>query len=341
MLGGRRAGALRGQRGAGGAGRLRGGRASWMPTGGHRRRRAPDTMLARQAGLELGERGGVVCSSRLETSVPGVFAAGDICEYDSAVHGGPMRIEHWDVAFNHGKTAALNMLGRERRPRGRALLLLRPVRLGFDGVRGAGVRVGRGGRARLDRRRRVLGLVPPGPGRGRLSVGRSEDLERARRLMGGEGRDLSGVDRGLQRSGRIDRPVLGLRASPSPARRSRASCCDPRSFRLAVAVGGHRSWRFSSRLSCRSPFTWCSASDKGCPATRRSHTVRTPVLQCRLDEPLLDMSARFPATRVRPWAFVTAAPGLPRVYLAWPRSDEKPNRLALADAVSAVVVALD
>ena len=44
--------------------------------------------------------------------MPGLFAAGDICEYDSVVHGGaPVRIEHWDVAFNHGKTAALNMLG--------------------------------------------------------------------------------------------------------------------------------------------------------------------------------------------------------------------------------------
>jgi 3-phenylpropionate/trans-cinnamate dioxygenase ferredoxin reductase subunit len=42
-----------------------------------------------------------------------VFAAGDVCEYDSLLHGGPMRIEHWDVAFNHGKTAALNMLGRD------------------------------------------------------------------------------------------------------------------------------------------------------------------------------------------------------------------------------------
>ena len=68
--------------------------------------------LARAAGLELGEAGGVKCSSRLETSVPGIYAAGDICEYDSVVHGKPMRIEHWDVAFNHGKTAALNMLGR-------------------------------------------------------------------------------------------------------------------------------------------------------------------------------------------------------------------------------------
>jgi 3-phenylpropionate/trans-cinnamate dioxygenase ferredoxin reductase subunit len=72
----------------------------------------PDVQLARAAGLELGESGGVRCSARLETSATGVFAAGDICEYDSPMHGGPLRIEHWDVAFNHGKTAALNMLAR-------------------------------------------------------------------------------------------------------------------------------------------------------------------------------------------------------------------------------------
>ena len=74
----------------------------------------PDVMLAKKAGLEIGERGGVRCSSRLESSAPGVYAGGDICEYDSILHGGrPIRIEHWDVAFNHGKTAALNMLGRD------------------------------------------------------------------------------------------------------------------------------------------------------------------------------------------------------------------------------------
>ena len=56
----------------------------------------------------------MLCSSRLESSVPGIYAAGDICEYESPVHGGAtMRIEHWDVAFHHGKTAALNMLGRD------------------------------------------------------------------------------------------------------------------------------------------------------------------------------------------------------------------------------------
>jgi 3-phenylpropionate/trans-cinnamate dioxygenase ferredoxin reductase subunit len=74
----------------------------------------PDVQLAQRAGLEIGERGGVACSSRLESSVPGVFAAGDICEYESVIRGGAsVRIEHWDVAFNHGKTAALNMLGKD------------------------------------------------------------------------------------------------------------------------------------------------------------------------------------------------------------------------------------
>jgi 3-phenylpropionate/trans-cinnamate dioxygenase ferredoxin reductase subunit len=75
---------------------------------------SPDVQLAQKAGLQIGERGGVRCSSRLESSTPGVYAAGDICEYESVIHGGmPLRIEHWDVAFNHGKTAALNMLGRD------------------------------------------------------------------------------------------------------------------------------------------------------------------------------------------------------------------------------------
>jgi 3-phenylpropionate/trans-cinnamate dioxygenase ferredoxin reductase subunit len=74
----------------------------------------PDVGLAKRAGLTLGDTGGVRCSSRLETPMPGVFAAGDIAEYDSVLHGGaPLRLEHWDVAFNHGKTAALNMLGRD------------------------------------------------------------------------------------------------------------------------------------------------------------------------------------------------------------------------------------
>jgi 3-phenylpropionate/trans-cinnamate dioxygenase ferredoxin reductase subunit len=75
----------------------------------------PDVMLAQRAGLTIGERGGVLTDSRLATSAPDVYAAGDIAEYESVIHGGAhVRIEHWDVAENQGKTAALNMLGRDQ-----------------------------------------------------------------------------------------------------------------------------------------------------------------------------------------------------------------------------------
>ena len=72
----------------------------------------PDVMLARSAGLELGETGGVACSSALATSAPGVWCAGDACEYESVLHGRRMRIEHWEVALAQGKAAAAAVAGR-------------------------------------------------------------------------------------------------------------------------------------------------------------------------------------------------------------------------------------
>jgi 3-phenylpropionate/trans-cinnamate dioxygenase ferredoxin reductase subunit len=73
----------------------------------------PDVMLARASGLELGATGGIACSARLETSVPGVWAAGDACEYESVLHDGRrIRIEHWEVALAQGKAAAAAVAGR-------------------------------------------------------------------------------------------------------------------------------------------------------------------------------------------------------------------------------------
>lgn len=71
----------------------------------------PDVMLARKAGLELGESGGVACDGRLRTSAEGIFAAGDICEYDSVIHGRRLRIEHEEVAAAQGRHVARAMLG--------------------------------------------------------------------------------------------------------------------------------------------------------------------------------------------------------------------------------------
>jgi 3-phenylpropionate/trans-cinnamate dioxygenase ferredoxin reductase subunit len=71
----------------------------------------PDVMLARAAGLELGETGGVRCDAGLRTSAEAIWAAGDICEYDSVVHGRRLRVEHWEVARSQGAHAARAMLG--------------------------------------------------------------------------------------------------------------------------------------------------------------------------------------------------------------------------------------
>jgi 3-phenylpropionate/trans-cinnamate dioxygenase ferredoxin reductase component len=70
----------------------------------------PDAMLAQRAGVEAGP-GGIVCDSKLQTSVPGIYAAGDCCSYESVVHGRRIHVEHWDVAMQQGIHAAANMLG--------------------------------------------------------------------------------------------------------------------------------------------------------------------------------------------------------------------------------------
>jgi 3-phenylpropionate/trans-cinnamate dioxygenase ferredoxin reductase subunit len=72
----------------------------------------PDVMLAERAGLEVDN--GIVCDSKLQTSVEGIYAAGDCCNYDSVVHGQRIRVEHWDVAMQQGMAAAGNMLGEDK-----------------------------------------------------------------------------------------------------------------------------------------------------------------------------------------------------------------------------------
>jgi 3-phenylpropionate/trans-cinnamate dioxygenase ferredoxin reductase subunit len=74
----------------------------------------PDVMLARSAGLELGESGGIACTSTLATSADRVWAAGDACEYDSVVHRRRLRVEHWEVARAQGAAVAGAILGDTR-----------------------------------------------------------------------------------------------------------------------------------------------------------------------------------------------------------------------------------
>jgi 3-phenylpropionate/trans-cinnamate dioxygenase ferredoxin reductase component len=152
----------------------------------------PDVMLARSAGLELGEAGGVRCSAGLESSAPGVFAAGDMCEYHSPIHGRPMRLEHWDVAFNHGKTAALNMLGRGVEHDTIPYFfsdLADWTSMEYVGP-GSGDVVVRGS---LDEGEFCAFYLDDGRVTAALSVGRSDDLDHARRFIAEHGRPDAGA----------------------------------------------------------------------------------------------------------------------------------------------------
>jgi NADPH-dependent 2,4-dienoyl-CoA reductase/sulfur reductase-like enzyme len=54
---------------------------------------------------------GILVDPCLETSVTGIYAAGDIAAYPGPLLGQPVRIEHWVTALRQGQTAAANMLG--------------------------------------------------------------------------------------------------------------------------------------------------------------------------------------------------------------------------------------
>ena len=145
----------------------------------------PDVMLARAAGLELGESGGIRVDAHLQTSAPGIYAAGDVAEYESVVHGGRrMRIEHWDVAFNQGKTAALNMLGRKQ-PHDVVPYFFSDLSdwasLEYVGPAYEWDREVVHGSP--DDGEFIIFYMQEGRVAGALSVGRSDDLEHARRLL--------------------------------------------------------------------------------------------------------------------------------------------------------------
>jgi 3-phenylpropionate/trans-cinnamate dioxygenase ferredoxin reductase component len=115
-----------------------------------------------------------------------------MCEYDSPVHGRPMRLEHWDVAFNQGKTAALNMLGRGVEHDTIPYFfsdLADWTSMEYVGP-GSGDVVVRGS---LDEGEFCAFYLDDGRVTAALSVGRSDDLDHARRFIAEHGRPDAGA----------------------------------------------------------------------------------------------------------------------------------------------------
>jgi len=65
--------------------------------------------LAARAGIETAD--GILVDEFLQTSVPGVYAAGDVARAHHPLLGRSLRVEHWANALNQGPAAARNMLG--------------------------------------------------------------------------------------------------------------------------------------------------------------------------------------------------------------------------------------
>jgi 3-phenylpropionate/trans-cinnamate dioxygenase ferredoxin reductase subunit len=166
----------------------------------------PDVMLAERAGLEVDN--GILCDSKLQTSVEGIYAAGDCCNYDSVVHGRRLRVEHWDVAMQQGQAAARNMLGADADydvvpyffsdlADWVGLEYVGPAQ-DWDEV------IWRGD---PDAGEFLLWYLKDGKVAGALSVDRSEDLGEARRLLA-DGVDVSGAHDKLADTG-SDLSALG------------------------------------------------------------------------------------------------------------------------------------
>jgi 3-phenylpropionate/trans-cinnamate dioxygenase ferredoxin reductase component len=150
----------------------------------------PDVMLAQRAGLEVDN--GILCDETLQTSVDGIYAAGDVCNYESRIHGRRLRIEHWDVAMQQGQHAGRVMAGDpvpyEVVPYFFSDLAdwasLEYVGPAFEWDE----EIWRGS---PDHGEFLVFYLSDGKVAGALSVERSEDLSQARRLLA-EGVDVSG-----------------------------------------------------------------------------------------------------------------------------------------------------
>jgi len=97
----------------------------------------PEVSLAREAGLEIGEKGGIVVDDRMRTSDPSIFAVGDAVQVKQIVDGRQAIIPLAGPANRQGRIAADNALGRDSRyagSQGTAICKVFDLAIGMTGL---------------------------------------------------------------------------------------------------------------------------------------------------------------------------------------------------------------
>ncbi len=78
----------------------------------------PENQLAKSAGLDTAERGGIVTNPHMQTNDPDIYAVGDVAQVTDAVSGEPVQIPLAGPANRQGRIAADHIFGRDSRYRG-------------------------------------------------------------------------------------------------------------------------------------------------------------------------------------------------------------------------------
>ncbi len=97
----------------------------------------PEVQLAKKAGLEIGQRGGIVVNEHMQTSDPDIYAVGDAVEVEDFVGGFPARIPLAGPANRQGRIAADNIMGRPsvyRKTQGTAICKVFDLAAGMTGL---------------------------------------------------------------------------------------------------------------------------------------------------------------------------------------------------------------
>jgi NADPH-dependent 2,4-dienoyl-CoA reductase/sulfur reductase-like enzyme len=145
----------------------------------------PNTTLARSAGLKVGD--GVDVDDLLRTSVPDVYAAGDVATFQSPTLGKRLRVEHEDNANTMGRVAGRNMAGADEAYTHVPFFYSDLFDLGYEAVGEVDARLETVPDWKTPFREGVVYYLEGDRVRGVLLFGIFGQVEAARRLVAGEG----------------------------------------------------------------------------------------------------------------------------------------------------------